>query len=121
MERIMKSKMNIEIPEIDTGKLVDLLLGQRWQRECKIIPDYMPPRPLKNTQPKVVVMYPNEFENVFLRYSCGPAQGFFWDIYGDDMQTVELALLALSQAPIPLNYQKLESHISFKLPLKEAQ
>lgn len=37
----------------------------------------------------------------YLRHSCGPQQGFFWDIYGDDMQSVELAVLALHQAPYP--------------------
>jgi hypothetical protein len=94
-----------------------LLLDQRWHRECEIIPDYMPPHPRDDTRPMVVVRFPNEHENTFLRYSCGPAQGFFWDVYGDDMQTVELAVLALSKAPIPLNYKKLESHVVFKLSL----
>jgi len=109
----------MQIPNIDVEKLVKYLLNQSWHAECKIIPDYMPPYPSKGTRPTVVVMFPNQFENVFLRYSCGPAQGFFWDIYGDDMQCVELAILALSQAPVPLNFRRLESHVEFKIPLKK--
>jgi hypothetical protein len=74
-----------------------------WRESCEIIPDYMPPYPQKDTQPRVVVAFQAKGwdEPSFLRYSKGPAQGFFWDIYGDDMQTVELALVAISQAPAP--------------------
>ncbi len=36
----------------------------------------------------LVVKYHDGFEHArYLRYSRGPAQGFGWDIYGDDMQT----------------------------------
>lgn len=103
----------MKILNFDAAKLVKYLLDQKWHSECEIIPNYMPPRPSKDTKPKVVVMFPNQYENVFLRYSCGPAQGFFWDTYGDDMQSVELAILALSKAPVPLNFRKLESHVKF--------
>jgi len=109
----------MQIPSFDVQTLVKNLLDQWWHAECEIIPGYMPPYPSENTRPKVVVMFPNPFENVFLRYSCGPAQGFFWDIYGDDMQCVELAILALSKAPVPLNFRKLESHVKFEFPLKK--
>jgi hypothetical protein len=105
----------MKIPEFDNNKLLQLLLDQHWHRECQIILDYMPPHPGENTKPKVVVMFPNEHAHTFLRYSCGPVQCYFWDIYGDDMITVEIAILALSKAPIPLNYRKLESHINLKL------
>lgn len=111
----------MEIPNFDVEKLVRCMLNQRWHTECEIVSDYMPPYPYKDTRPKVVVMFPNQFEKVFLRYSCGPAQGFFWDIYGDDMQSVELAILALSQAPVPLNFRRLESHIELKFPLKKKE
>jgi hypothetical protein len=37
----------------------------------------------------------------FLRYSQGPHQCHFWDVYGEDYQSPELALLALLQAPAP--------------------
>src|ERR1035438_1513715 len=77
--------------------LVTLLLDQPWHQDCEIIEGYMPPRPGNDTQPKCVVRF-SPFK-CFLRYSKVPKQGFFWDIYGDDMQTVELAMLAIHQAP----------------------
>lgn len=36
-----------------------------------------------------------------MRYSKGPGQGFFWDVYGDHMLNVTMAVLALSQAHRP--------------------
>jgi len=70
----------------------------RWRKFAEIVPHYMPPHPSSDTLPKCVVC----FEHSFLRYSHGPRQGFFWDeIYGDDMMTPELALVALMQAPMP--------------------
>lgn len=111
----------MQLPEINVEILLKLLLNQYWHQECKIIPDYMPPYPRKDTRPKVVVMFPNEHGDTFLRYSCGPAQGFFWDVYGDNMQSVELAVFALSKAPIPLNYRRLESHIKFQLKPKNQE
>lgn len=68
-----------------------------WQIHAEIIPDYMPPYPNKDTRPTCVV----KCGTSFLRHSCGPKQGFFWDCYGDDMQTPELAFIALLQAPPP--------------------
>lgn len=89
-------------PLVDGGKLAALLLDQDWHKQCDIVPDYMPPFPREDTRPTVQVRFNNGSEYPpFLRHSCGPKQGFFWDIYGDDMQTVELAVLALSQAPAP--------------------
>ena len=83
-------------------RLVGLLLDQVWHAQCEIVPDYMPPFPSPDTRPTVVVRHNNGTEYpAFLRHSRGPRQGFFWDIYGDDMQSVELAILALSRAPYP--------------------
>jgi hypothetical protein len=107
----------MNIPEFNPEKLIELLLDQKWQRECVIIPDYMPPYPHADTRPSVVVKYPNEFEDVFLRYSQGPHQGYFWDIFGDDLMTIELAIFALHKAPIPANYKKRETSIVVKFPL----
>lgn len=103
---------------IDAAKLADLLLMERWKGQCEIIPDYMPPLPNKDTRPKLVVRirydgYGEEHYS-YLRYSCGPRQGFFWDIYGDDLMSVELAILALHQAPTPMYC----GPVVFKLPLK---
>jgi len=89
--------------QFDIGKIVRVLLRFVWQHECEIIRDYMPPFPQKDTRPTCVVRWRKD-ENAsydYLRYSNGPAQGFFWDVYGDDMHSPELALLALSQAPPP--------------------
>jgi hypothetical protein len=77
--------------------LLEYLLPFEWQRKCYIVPDYMPPFPDKDTKPIVVIRY----DDVFLRSSHGPSTGTFWDVYGDDYHTPELALLELSKAPPP--------------------
>lgn len=89
--------------------LLNLLLTEDWHQHAEIIPNYVAPFARSTDRERVVVRVgigssnPNhEAESYsYLRYSAGPKQGFFWDIYGDDMQTVELAVLALSQAPHP--------------------
>jgi hypothetical protein len=68
----------------------------QWRKHLTIEPKYVPER-----APKTLPIVAVRFENWFLRYSKGPAQGFFWDIYGDDFQTTELAFMAVLQAPIP--------------------
>jgi hypothetical protein len=68
-----------------------------WRKRAEIIPDFMPKYPDKTTRPTCVV----KVGESFLRYSKGPRQGYFWDIYGDDMLTPEMALLALLRAPVP--------------------
>lgn len=83
--------------KLDTQKLVNLLLTQVWQHHCEIIPDYMPPFPREDTQPTCVIKHGEQF----LRYSNGPLQGFFWDMYGDDFHSPELAIVALSQCQPP--------------------
>ena len=99
---------------VDLRRLVGLLLDQAWHSECEIIPDYMPPFPRDDTRPKVVIRHNNGTEYpAFLRHSKGPKQGFSWDIYGDDMHDVELAIVALSQAPYPRSVAPLV----FKLPV----
>lgn len=67
-----------------------------WRALASIVPDYTPPYP-REDRPRCVV----RFDNSFLRYSCGPRQGHFWDVYGDDYLTPEFALIALLEAPIP--------------------
>ena len=94
--------------------LIELLLDQPWHQKCEIITDYMPPYPSNNTRPPLQVRYDNGTEyKPFLRYSQGPKQGFFWDIYGEDFQTVELAIVALSKAPAPVSF----APITFRIPL----
>lgn len=68
-----------------------------WQARVEIIPDWMPNFPGPDTKPKLVVRYGESY----LRYSAGPKQGFFWDIYPDAMHSEELAIIAVSGAPTP--------------------
>lgn len=93
-----------EAAAIEIGKLHGLALashapmeGGGWRAECEIIPAYMPPFPRRDTRPIVAV----RFRKIFLRYSKGPEQGFFWDIYGEDFQTEALARTAIAAAPCP--------------------
>lgn len=76
-----------------------------WHKDCEIIKI-----PGHYINPKIVVKY----KDVFLRYSRGPRQGHFWDIYGEDYQTEELAQLAISQAPEPPQKPLYETY-TFKL------
>lgn len=46
--------------------------------------------------------YGTHNEEVFLRHSAGPLQGFFWDVYGDDFQNFGLVIIALMNAPCPM-------------------
>lgn len=86
----------------DSAKLINVLLTHHWMHECRIIPDYMPPFPSADTRPTCQIHYVyKDGSDTGLRYSKGPLQGFFWDIYGDDFHSPELALVALSQAPPP--------------------
>lgn len=99
---------------VDAQRLVDLLLDEPWHKQCEIIPDYMPPYPREDTKPTVQVRFNNGTKYPpRLRYSQGPKQGFFWDIYGEDFHNPELAIVALSQAPAPVDV----SPITFTIPL----
>ena len=49
----------MNLPNFNSEKLLTLILDQNWHKECEIIPDYMPKYPDKDTQPIVVVKYPN--------------------------------------------------------------
>jgi len=109
--------MILKVPDIenpDSKLLLKYLLNQPWHNYCEIIPDYMPKYPSKDTRPIVAIRFNNGKEHMpYLRYSKGPAQGFFWDIYGDDFLEVELAIIALSKAPAPIDV----SPLTFKFDL----
>jgi hypothetical protein len=97
-------------------RLCELLLDQPWHSKCDIITDYMPPYPSKDTKPSVQIRYNDGTEHPpFLRFSAGPKQGFFWDVCGGDFLDVELAVLALSKAPSPVNVNP----VTIKFPLQE--
>ncbi len=93
-----------QVPEtLNIQRLVSYLLDEPWHQKCDFIQDYMPPHPSKDTRPAFVVRFNDGTEYPpFLRYSRGPKQGWGWDIYGDDLQNAELAVIALSQAPAPV-------------------
>ena len=108
--------MRLDELQLDSRRMVEFLADQPWHKKVEIIPDYMPPYPNEDTRPIVAVRYNDGTEYPpFLRYSAGPKQGFFWDIYGGDFHNVELALIAISQAPAPVNVNP----ITFRIPLKE--
>lgn len=76
-----------------------------WRQTATIILAYMPPYPTKDTRPRCVV----ECNGSFLRHSAGPRQRHFWDLYGDDYISPELALVGLLEAPIPPSLIKAEA------------
>jgi hypothetical protein len=92
----------MKLTEINLKRLIDYLTPFDWQRDCEIIPAYMPPFPRADTRPRCVIRWRGEDgSDTFLRHSAGPMQGHFWDNYGDDYNNPELAIMALYQAPPP--------------------
>lgn len=93
------------------------LLTQMFARErvahfnfgnVEVVKGYMPEHPLPTTQPRCVV----RSGEWFLRHSKGPRQEYFWDSYGDDFLSPELAILALYEAPpVPM----VKPYLEFKL------
>ena len=118
-------KVNKTFKQCDLLKLCDILLNQPWHEKCEIIPEYIHPNANpKNVAPKVVIIFNDEtLYPPFLRFSKGPNQGYFWDVYGDDFQTLELAIVALSKAPAPINVNPITFQLSFdkKLLFKEGE
>ena len=84
--------------DFDLGSLVRLLLPYNWQRGCEIVAS-------GTTGPVHVRHQPGPDAPLFLRYSRGPIQQYFWSGEGDDFKDVNTALLALSKAPPPLNFR----------------
>lgn len=108
--------------KVDGPALARLLLTEKWQMDAEIVPNYVPPYGKPTSAPYCVARVrihstqPNTEEDSYsyLRYSKGPVQGFFWDSYGDDLQSFEIAVIALSQAPAPFYC----GPMVFKIPLK---
>lgn len=77
----------------------------RWWSLADILPAYKAPHAQEGTRPKCVVRVRTTtggaLYTAYLRHSAGPRQGHFWDMYGDDYLSPELALMALLQAPTP--------------------
>lgn len=104
--KITASQFNLE-------RLVDTLCDDDntpWRRHLEIIPDYMPPYPHKDTRPTVQI----RCGEWFVRHSKGPWQSYFWDMYGDDFITPELALAVLPRLPEP---PRGKPYVEFTIPL----
>lgn len=81
----------ISIKDMNLEKLVRLLLNTSdhpWRKEVEL-------------EVKSSTMLCVKYEDVYLRYSKGPYQHYFWDVYGDDFQSPELAFYAILHAPPP--------------------
>lgn len=106
---------NMDASAFSAQRLLNSILPYVWQRHAEIVPDWMPPFPREDTRPTVAVRWKDlldpEAEYKYLRYSKGPAQGYFWDNYPDDFHTPELAVVSLSMAPVPNG-----SRFNFTLP-----
>lgn len=99
---------------LSSDLMLHYLLDQPWHEKCEVIPNHVPRQAPEGTKPIVIVRYNDGTAHPpYLRYSAGPKQGFFWDIYGADFHNVELAVIALSHAPAPVKVGPL----TFKLQL----
>ena len=108
------------LPDETTGYFEEMkrLLWKdlHWTDRVEIIPHYMPPHPNKDTRPSVAIRYNSGSDHPpFLRYSAGPLQGYFWDVYGEDFQSIPMAVIAISQAPPPRSVDP----ITFTIQLPE--
>lgn len=89
-------------PSLFTAEsLLKALLYLEWYEDVEIVPAYTLPKPFSDDKPICVVRFNKDRSALYLRYSKGPRQGFFWDAYGDDFHRPTLALLAILQAPDP--------------------
>lgn len=103
----LSKSINIK-KSIDIKTLIELLLNQPWHQKCSFIPHYIPKgcrgKEDEDKHAYFAIIYNDGTEYPpELRYSKGPKQGFFWDVYGDDMRSIELAIIALANAPAPVN------------------
>lgn len=106
-----KMAVRQEPSQFAMDKLIRLLLTQHWMHECRIIVGYMPPNPSPDTRPSCQVHCTNDSGSEWrLRYSNGPLQGYFWDSYGEDFHSPELALIAISQSPAPPGVKVFQTH-----------
>jgi hypothetical protein len=97
--------------QFDMVRLLASLLTDHWMHECEILPAYLPANADEGDRPECRVRYVREDGHVyFLRYSKGPLQGYFWDLYGEDMNEPELAVVAISRSPAPPGVSVIPTH-----------
>lgn len=97
-----------EDPQGDLAELKRLMFKHSaWVRGCEILVSLSSEAKASDKSPAVFIRYKAGEEYAYLRHSKGPLQGYFWDIYGDDFQSMALATLALYKAPPPRNVDPL--------------
>lgn len=108
--------MNKIAKHVDMQKFLDIVMTQPWHKDCEIIPAYKPEY-LQNDESypaKVAVRYNDGTEHPpflrkvgeggsFMSSNSQVSNGVFWDIYGDDFESAELALIGILKAPQPTN------------------
>ncbi len=75
-------------------KFICRLYGNEWYENLSIELVDLPGGKrlvLKHNNPK------ENNTNWYLRFSAGPRQGYFWDMYGEDLQSYEMVLWILCQ------------------------
>jgi len=72
-----------------------------WKMQAEIVMGYCAPYARRDEQKIVIRFRHNKERTSYLRYSCGPGAGFFWDMSGDDFLDVGLAFRALQEAHRP--------------------
>lgn len=88
--------------KFDLACLVSNLLIHEWQKHCVITKTKLTGDGFGTIPLKLVVSYISNDGGVkYLRHSKGPLLWYFWDIYGDDFLSPEVALIALSKSPPP--------------------
>lgn len=93
--------------KFDLGRLVSNLLIHEWQRHCVISKTKLTGRGFGTIPLKLVVSYTsNDGVVKYLRHNKGPLPWYFWDTYGDDFLSPEVALIAISKSPPPPNVER---------------
>lgn len=91
------SKRHRQIPDFDANELVSLLLNQPWHVRCGVIA-----KPQLNGLTEFHVYYDApEGRRLYLRRGKAPLPGCYWHSDPEDMTSAGVAVLALSQAPVP--------------------
>lgn len=86
--------MALDLDQINGKRLAAYLLdtsdrpGNWWRREVDVV----------HRDGRVLIFHPPS--GLYLRHSKGPRH-HGWDSYGDDYQNLELAIIAISEAPAP--------------------
>ena len=97
--------------QINVEALLELVMTRPWHSSCEIIQNYQPG---EKAEPKTVIRYNDGTEHppflrnmpaggTFMSSSSRVENELFWDVYGDDFQSPERALLALLQSPQPVD------------------